>query len=115
MKQNLENASEVAITWFDDNNMQANATKFQFFCMSRFHDELIDIQLNINGIQLPNQETVKLLGVHIDYKLNFNYHVSLLSVKIRWYEFWLTFQWNRYFPVLLGVRLKLAADGDYDH
>ena len=78
VKNNLEDVSKTAITWFNDNFMQANPSKFQALCISQ---ENAKLELTIDGITIKSENVVKLLGIHIDDKLNFNHHLSLISKK----------------------------------
>ena len=58
--------------------MKANPGKFQAICLSR-ENLVIDPQVESNTIKSEN--VVKLLGIHIDHKLNFNHHLSLICKK----------------------------------
>jgi hypothetical protein len=51
--------------------MQANPEKFQAISVGRkTHDK--NVMFNLNGINISCEDEVKLLGVAIDCKLNFN-------------------------------------------
>ena len=67
----LEAESQVPIDWFKDNKMQANPDKFQVLAVGKktfAKNPSIQIQNNI----LSCEETVKLLGIDIDYQLKFD-------------------------------------------
>ena len=81
IKQKLENASYMAITWFDSNYMQANAEKFQVALFSRCDNVSLELKLKPSNVVLRNDDTVKLLGVYLDRKLSFRKHVSNLCRK----------------------------------
>ncbi len=72
--------SEVAIQWFKDNFMKANASKFQALCVSRDINPPI-LELCIDGVVIRSELHVKLLGVHIDQRLSFNYHITEMCKK----------------------------------
>ncbi len=80
LEYKLHIASQTAIKWFKDNFMQANAPKFQVAFFSR-DKESEGITINLEGVQLHSNECTKLLGVHVDRYLTFNYHVSELCRK----------------------------------
>ena len=61
-----------------DKYMKANASKFQAICFSK-HDIKLDIYIDGNSIK--TEDTVKLLGVHLDSKLKFNEHVQSVCKK----------------------------------
>ncbi len=61
IKNDLELVSEVAIKWFKDNFMKANASKFQALCVSRDIHPLI-LELSIDGVVVMG--SIKLLGPH---------------------------------------------------
>ena len=79
LKTTLENESTEAINWLKQNNMLVNPKKFQVLFLSR-NKELItsDILLNINSNSIISSNWVKLLGIKIDSRLNFESHVSEL-------------------------------------
>ncbi len=80
VRSRLENVSNIAITWFNDNHMQANAAKFQVAIFSRDRN-VNSLSLNIQGHELQSQDNVKLLGVNIDRTLTFHFHVSEICKK----------------------------------
>ena len=68
---------ETAINWFKTNNMMVNPDKFQSMIISSKKD-LRKSVLNINGVELTMESSVKLLGIEIDNKLNFQKHFQYL-------------------------------------
>ena len=75
IKEKLEQASTQAVKWFHVNFMKANPSKFQASCTSR---DNINIDFDIGGQLIKSETNVKLLGINIDNKLNFNYRVSVI-------------------------------------
>ncbi len=55
--------------------MKTNACKFQALCVSRDINPPI-LELCIDGVAIRSELHVKLLGVHIDQRLSFNYHIT---------------------------------------
>ena len=80
IKVDLEFAAKVAVKWFNDNFMKANASKFQVLCASR-HANLPALELCIDGLVLHSEPRVKLLGVYIDKLLTFHYHITEMCRK----------------------------------
>jgi hypothetical protein len=71
----LEEESKVLITWFNDNQMQANPDKFQTIAVGKkTHDD--NISFNLDGNIIKWNDEVKLLGVTFDFMLNFYSHIS---------------------------------------
>ena len=66
------------IEWFQDNHMKVNPDKFQCIVFGKVVNP--DTFL-INGNVVRPDERVKLLGVHIENKLNFGHHVSHICQK----------------------------------
>ena len=77
----IENDMREAMNWYKRNEMVANPDKFQliFFGLKEDHDLCIDIRGNV----IKMSETVKLLGVTIDSKLNFNGHIKTICQKTK--------------------------------
>ena len=76
----LEKECETAINWFKINNMIVNPDKFQSMIISS-NTEQSNTPVEINGVSLTPKSSVKLLGIEIDNKLNFETHVSKLCNK----------------------------------
>ena len=79
VKSKVEKSTSVAMQWFEDNHMQANAHKFQAMLMGL--KEPSDIYFEVGDRAIHPSDSVKLLGVDIDNKLNFNKHISSLCNK----------------------------------
>ena len=63
------------IQWFADNQMKANPGKFQAIAVGKHtHSENICFNLGDNIVKC--EDSVKLLGVTIDFKLDFDEHIS---------------------------------------
>ena len=77
----LESESEIAIEWFEGNDMIANADKFQSMIINKCgrHNDLQ--KLKIGDFEITSKESVELLGMKIDNKLNFNKHIGELCKK----------------------------------
>ena len=76
----LESTTRECIDWFVNNMMKANPEKFQLIIFNR-KTEFNDITLNVNGICLENVKSVKLLGIHINVRLDFSEHIEMLCKK----------------------------------
>ncbi len=75
----LEFDIENLITWFRENNMVANLDRFQMMFLGL--KESKNYCLDINGNILVNTVAVKLLGVTIHSKLNFQGDITKISKK----------------------------------
>ncbi len=80
IKAELEVASGVAIQWFKENFMQANASKFQALYISKAVNPPV-LELIIDGIIDRSEPRVKLFGIHIDQCLTFTYHITEMFKK----------------------------------
>ena len=74
----LRKECETAINWFKTNNMIVNPDKFQSMIIS-FKKYLSKSVLDINGVTM--ESSIKLLGIEIDNKQNFEKHVSNICKK----------------------------------
>ena len=74
VKGMLEDVCNQAIMWFNENFMRVNPEKFQFMLLN----SSINISLNVSGSTISNTDMIKLLGVYIDKKLDFDYHIGKL-------------------------------------
>ena len=72
----LEKGIQNMFNWFSENFLEANADKCNLIASSKV---LVNIQ--ISNIKVTSESRVKLLGIHIDNRLNFDCHVSQLCKK----------------------------------
>ena len=72
----LEDELKIAINWFNCNSLVPNPDKFQMMFLGTKNK--VKLCLEINGIRTVSQTSIVLLGIKIDWKFNFNNHVSEL-------------------------------------
>ena len=63
----------ITLSWFENNHMSANPDKFQAIVLGMKNPETLHFQL-VN-ITIKPEDKVKLLGINLDSKLNFNCHI----------------------------------------
>ena len=76
----LRKECETAISWFKTNKIIVKQNKFQSMVISSKKD-LSKSALNINGVELNMESSVKLLVIEIDNKLKFEIHISNICKK----------------------------------
>ena len=74
----LKEASKSLFTWFDNNLMKSNADKCHLLVSS---NEKVTIKIGSHEIEIANTKREKLLGVHLDSGLSFDYHISEICKK----------------------------------
>lgn len=79
LKACLEGVAIQAIDYFTQNGLLANPTKFQGIVLGPSSDSVTSF--DIGQTVINTEENVKLLGVHIDDKLNFDKHISEICKK----------------------------------
>ena len=69
----LKHESELAVKWFTDNQMIVNPENFQAIILknSKNSKNYEPVKLEIGRAKIETKDTVKLLGITIDNKLNF--------------------------------------------
>ena len=77
----VEEEAGVAFTWLKQNQMIANPEKFHELLIRKDQTNTSGENFNIQGKMVKSEETVKLLGIQLDYKLNFEQHISELCRK----------------------------------
>ena len=73
---NLQGALEKMFQWLSTNNLVANAKKCHLLTSS-----IAPIDINISNTEILNKERVNLLGVNLEGRLNFDFHVNRLLKK----------------------------------
>ena len=77
----LENDISRVIKWFNFNSMVVNPAKFQLMFLGQERKPRSKYCIDIDGNIIPEQNEIKLLGVTIDQKLNFDSHVKSFCKK----------------------------------
>ena len=72
----LEEASKSLFTWLDNNLMKSNADKCHFLASP---NKKVTIKIGIH--EIANTKREKLLDVHLDSGLSFDYHMSQICKK----------------------------------
>ena len=72
----LESKSNIAVNWFTNNKMVVNPEKFQANILNKTESGLTSKSLVIDNQQMKTASSVKLLGIQLDDKVNFIYHIS---------------------------------------
>ena len=74
--EKLEKGILSMFDWFSETFLKANADKCHLIASSK-----VPADIQISDIKVTNESTVRLLGIHIHNRLNFDYHVSQLCKK----------------------------------
>ena len=77
---NLRNDCHISLKWFDDNGMKANPSRFKFMIMSSEHIEPQELMIS-DDVCIQSQTDIKVLVVRIDYRLTFNEHIRVCTLK----------------------------------
>ena len=80
MKQTLEAEGSALVDWFAANQMEANPEKCQGIAVGK-KAHALKPTFNIQGADIECTDEVRLLGVTIDYRTNFDKHISNLCKK----------------------------------
>ena len=70
----MELECETAFNWLRNNKLIVNLDKFQIVLLHKLGYD--NIEVKIRKKRLKSTSRVKLLGVHIDNKPNFNHHIN---------------------------------------
>ena len=62
--------------WFSKNHLVANAGKYHLLTSSK-----TPVDIYISNTEILNEERIKLLGVNLEGRLNFDFHVNTLLKK----------------------------------
>ena len=67
--------------WFKENSLEANPVKFQSMLISSRDKTDLKLDVSVDGTMLKTADSIKILRVTVDRKLNFNDHVSQMCTK----------------------------------
>ena len=66
------------MTWFSNNKMIVNPNKFQAILLNKSKSTHVKATMNIRDKKIESLSAVKLLGIEINNKLNFNNHINTI-------------------------------------
>ena len=75
LKEKLRNDCITAMEWFKQNNMKANAAKFQLMYLNK-NSESNYSGIKVHATEILATNSISILGVELDQKLKFNIHVD---------------------------------------
>lgn len=78
----INNSINAIIKWLDNNNLKININKTNIMYFSQRIKKYPQMDLQFNGSEIDEVESIKFLGIHIDSKLNWKTHIELLSKRI---------------------------------
>ena len=76
MLENLQGASEQLSQWFSANHLVANAGRCHLLTSSKIKNNI-----TISNTSVSSEQKVKLLGITLESRLNYDYHVNTLLNK----------------------------------
>ena len=69
--------------WFQVNKLSLNTSKTNFMVFTnRSCDDTYTVCMNHNGLNLSRVFVIKFLGVHMDSKLDWNYHIDIVRNNV---------------------------------
>ena len=77
LTRSLESDAASTLSRVENNHMRANSDKFQAIVLGMKNPETLNFQLG--NITIKPEDKVKLLGIDLDSKLNFNCHIHQIK------------------------------------
>ena len=77
----MQHKAESAISWMEENDMIANPDKFKAIIITKERQQTENYELNFKGKSISSSAKVDLLGITIDNKLSFEFHISEICRK----------------------------------
>ena len=74
----LQKNTERIFTWFYNNNLISNVEKSHLIVSTKKN-----LEIQVSSCSIRNEDGVKLLGIHLNNDLSFDYHVNQLCKKAR--------------------------------
>ena len=78
----LEESTNSLFQWFRNNYMKANADKCHLLLIGNY-----EVSVNINDFEIESSKKEKLLGISIETRLSFEYHITSpckQEVQMQW-------------------------------
>ena len=83
INDNLNASATKASLWYESNLLKGNLSKYHTMLISdKQRDRKDEIIVNVQGTDIESLNSIKLLGVTIDNKLNFSEHINITCKKV---------------------------------
>ena len=76
---NLTDDMSKTMSWYHDNDLEANPVKFQCTIMDR--KGVIDTSIPVQNDSIKSSDTIKVLGVGLDSRLSFDHHIKSMCSR----------------------------------
>ena len=103
MSNLMNQALHTVEIWCGRNSLTVNPSKTESILFTRKRNVQTSVALRLFGTNIKRVNTVKYLGVVLDSKLNFNYHIDTKIDKMR-IAFW---QCRKSFGMTWGLKSKM--------
>ena len=77
----LEKETGVALSWLKQNEMIPNHEQFHAILLRKNQTSTSGEKINVDGEIINSEKTVKLLGITLDYGLEFDPHISNICIR----------------------------------
>ena len=77
----LEGEANISLEWLKNNDMIVNPEKFHALWIRKDQSDTSGVNISIQGKSIKSEDSVKLLRIKLDNKLNFDSHISDLCHK----------------------------------
>ena len=77
----LECEANISLEWLRNNDMIANPEEFHALLIRKDQSDTSGVNISIQDKSIKSEDSVKLLGIKLDNKLNFDSHISDLCHK----------------------------------
>lgn len=81
INDNLNANARKASSWYESNLLKGNLSKYHTCWYNKQRDGRDEINVNVQGTDIDSMNSIKLLGVTIDNKLNFSVHINITCKK----------------------------------
>ena len=82
INNNLNASATKASLWYESNLLKGNLSKYHTMLINnKQRDSRDEISINVQGTDIESLDSIKLLGVTIDNKLNFSEHINITCKK----------------------------------
>ena len=77
----LEGEANISLEWLKNNDMITNPEKFHLLLIGKDQCDTSGVNISIQGKNIKSEDSVKLLVIRLDNKLNFDSNISDLCHK----------------------------------
>lgn len=82
IQSDINDTLTTVVTWLNNNNLEINIDKTKFMYFRLKHNDTANLDIDYNGQKVEETNMTRFLGINIDNKLGWKYHIEVVCKRL---------------------------------